>query len=96
MKSQRKKGEEDNFSILLDNKGRPEFDEFVKPNYVQITLGSGKKIKFSEKRNIAGGQKMYQAVLHGLDEYHTNEKAKGFIDKLVVAAAKDLSSNIKV
>lgn len=82
----------DAFSVSLDKSGRPEFGEYTRPNYVEITLSGGKKIKFSEKRNIAGGQKMYQSILQGLDTYHENEKAKNFIDKLVAAAAKDLTS----
>jgi hypothetical protein len=82
----------EDFSISLDKSGRPEFEEYTRPNYVEITLSGGKKIKFSEKRNIAGGQKLYQSILQGLDTYHENDKAKNFIDKLVAAAAKDLTS----
>lgn len=59
-----------------------DFDEFVNPDYVAVTLSNGKTIKISKKR-ISGGAKAYQAVLYALDNYKTNPIAKTWMDNVV-------------
>jgi DNA-directed RNA polymerase alpha subunit len=67
-----------------------DYDEFVNPDHVIVTLSDDRKLKI-EKKRIQGGQKVYQAILQSLDAYDSNPKAKLFIDNVINGAAKQLS-----
>ena len=66
-----------------------DYDEFVNPDHVIITLSNNLKLEI-EKKRVQGGAKTYQAILQSLDVYDSNPKAKLFIDNLVNAMAKHL------
>jgi hypothetical protein len=66
-----------------------DFAEYVRPDYVEVSLSDGRKLKI-ERKNVKGGQKMYQAILQALDSYNSNPKAKQFMDGLVNAMATEL------
>jgi hypothetical protein len=66
-----------------------DFDEYVNPDYVEVTLSDGRKLEL-KKKNIKGGQKMYQTILQALDSYKSNPKAKTFMDSLVNAMINNL------
>ena len=69
--------------------GGLDFDEYVNPDYVEITLNSGRKLQFKRK-SIIGGKKLYQTILYGVNEYKDNPKAKTFIDRLIQETVKQL------
>jgi hypothetical protein len=66
-----------------------DFDEYVNPDYVEVTLSDGRKLEI-KKKNVKGGQKMYQTILQALDSYKSNAKAKTFMDSVVNAMANNL------
>ena len=68
-----------------------DFDEYVRPDYVEVTLSNGRKIQIKRK-NVQGGAKFYQAVLQALDNYNTNPKAKQFIDGIINAMINNLQT----
>lgn len=69
-----------------------DYDEFVNPDKVKITLSNKLKLEI-EKKRIQGGAKAYQAILQSLDAYNDNPKAKAFIDNLVNGMVKQLRNN---
>ena len=69
-----------------------DYDEFVNPDKVKITLSNKLKLEI-EKKRVQGGVKTYQAILQSLDAYNDNPKAKLFIDNLVNAMVKQLRNN---
>jgi len=69
-----------------------DYDEFVNPDKVKITLSNKLKLEI-EKKRVQGGAKTYQAILQSLDAYNDNPKAKLFIDNLVNAMVKQLRNN---
>jgi len=69
-----------------------DYDEFVNPDHVIITLSNKLKLEI-EKKTIQGGVKTYQAILQSLNVYNDNPKAKLFIDNLVNAMVKQLRNN---
>ena len=68
-----------------------DFDEYVRPDYVEVTLSNGRKLQIKRK-NVQGGAKFYQAVLQALDNYNTNPKAKQFIDGIINAMINNLQT----
>jgi len=66
-----------------------DFAEHVRPDYVEVSLSDGRKLKI-DRKNAKGGQRMYQAILQALDSYHNDPKAKQFMDGIVNAMAKEL------
>ena len=66
-----------------------DYDEYVNPDYVQITLSDGRKLEI-KKKIVKGGQKMYQTILQALDDYKSNSKAKTFMDNLVNSMVNNL------
>ena len=66
-----------------------DFDEYVNPDYVEVTLSDGRKLQIKRK-TMKGGQKMYQTILQALDSYKSNPKAKTFMDSLVNAMINNL------
>ena len=82
---QAQESEEVNESLTVKD-----YDEFVNPDHVLVTLSDGRKLKI-EKKRIQGGQKVYQAILQSLDAYNDNPKAKLFIDNVINGMAKQLS-----
>jgi hypothetical protein len=83
-----------NTEYLLNESNHPtlvvtDFDEYVRPDYVEVTLSDNRKLRI-HKKTVKGGAKFYQAVLHALDTYNENPKAKQFMDQIVNAMAKEL------
>jgi hypothetical protein len=66
-----------------------DFDEYVRPDYVEVTLSDGRKLEI-KKKHVQGGAKFYQAVLQSLDNYNTNPKAKQFMDGVINAMVNNL------
>jgi hypothetical protein len=81
----------DEFLNESQNKGLTiiDFDEYVRPDYVEVTLSDGRKLEIKRKY-VQGGAKFYQAVLQSLDNYNTNPKAKQFMDSVVNAMVNNL------
>jgi hypothetical protein len=69
-----------------------DYDEFVNPDKVKVTLSNKLKLEI-EKKRVQGGAKTYQAILQSLDAYNDNPKAKEFIDNLVNGMVKQLRNN---
>lgn len=65
------------------------YKEYVNPDYIELELSNGKKIKF-EKKKIAGGSKAYQQLLVALDNMDRNPNAKKAIDALANKAHNNL------
>jgi hypothetical protein len=67
-----------------------DWDEYVNPDYILVTLKNGRKLKI-EKKHIKGGQRVYQAILQAF-----NDDKHQITDKLVTAMVKQLGGeNIK-
>jgi hypothetical protein len=61
-----------------------DWDEFVNPHYILVTLKNGKKLKI-EKKNVKGGTNVYHAILKAFndDNYEiTNKVVSGMLDRL--------------
>jgi hypothetical protein len=69
-----------------------DYDEFLNPDHVIITLSNKLKLDI-ERKTIKGGVKTYRAILQSLDAYNDNPKAKSFIDNLVNDMVKQLRNN---
>jgi hypothetical protein len=62
-----------------------DWDEFVNPHYILVTLKNGKKLKI-EKKNVKGGTNVYHAILKAFndDNYEiTNKVVSGILDSLI-------------
>ena len=68
--------------MLNENLTITNWDEFVNPDYVLLTLSNGKKLKIA-KQHIKGGKASYLAILTLLDNMDRNPKAMEAILKLV-------------
>ena len=90
---QNNNGYPDNTEIQSQNTNLTvkDFDEYVRPDYVEVTLSNGRKLQIKRK-NVQGGAKFYQAVLQALDNYNTNPKAKQFIDGIINAMINNLQT----
>ncbi len=69
---------------LNENLTITDWDEFVNPDHVILTLSNGKQLKIA-KQNIKGGKASYQAILTLLDNMSRNPKAMEAMLKLVNA-----------
>jgi hypothetical protein len=61
-----------------------DWDEFVNPHYILVTLKNGKKLKI-EKKNVKGGTNIYHAILKAFNDNNhkiTNKVVSGMIDRL--------------
>jgi len=65
------------------------YEEYVNPDYVELTLSNGKKIKF-EKKKIVGGTNAYQKLLMALDNMDSNPNIKKAVDALASKAYNSL------
>jgi hypothetical protein len=75
---------------LNENLTITDWDEFVNPDHVMLTLSNGKQLKIA-KQNIKGGKASYQAILTLLDNMGRNTKAMDAMLKLVNAMADRLT-----
>jgi hypothetical protein len=75
---------------LNENLTITDWDEFVNPDHVMLTLSNGKQLKIA-KQNIKGGKASYQAILTLLDNMARNPKAMEAMLKLVNAMADKLT-----
>jgi hypothetical protein len=75
---------------LNENLTITDWDEFVNPDHVVLTLSNGKQLKIA-KQNIKGGKASYQAILTLLDNMGRNPKAMEAMLKLVNAMADKLT-----
>lgn len=75
---------------LNENLTITDWDEFVNPDHVMLTLSNGKQLKIA-KQNIKGGKNSYQAILTLLDNMGRDPKAMEAMLKLVNAMADRLA-----
>ena len=61
-----------------------DWKEYVNPDYIVVHLKDGRKLQISKKR-IAGGQKVYQAILQAFSDQRTE-----ITNKIVAAMASSL------
>ena len=79
----------DHFKLKIEsvNEAAPiykDWDEFVKPNYILVTLKNGKKLKI-DKYNYKGSDSVYQAILKAFNNNNhkiTNKVVSGMLDRL--------------
>jgi hypothetical protein len=79
----------DHFKLKIEsvNEAAPlykDWDEFVKPDYILVTLKNGKKLKI-DKFNYKGSNSVYQAILKAFNDNNhkiTNRVVSGMIDRL--------------
>ena len=77
--------------VLNENLTITDWDEFVNPDHVVLTLSNGKELKIA-KQNIKGGKATYQAILTLLDNMGRDPKAMEAMLKLVNAMADRLTT----
>ena len=75
---------------LNENLTITDWDEFVNPDHVVLTLSNGKQLKIA-KQNIKGGKNSYQAILTLLDNMGRDPKAMEAMLKLVNAMTDRLA-----
>ena len=78
---------------LNENLTITDWDEFVNPDHVVLTLSNGKQLKIA-KQNIKGGKNSYQAILTLLDNMGRDPKAMEAMLKLVNAMADRLTPGV--
>ena len=76
--------------VLKENISITDWDEYVNPNYVLLTLSNGKKLKIT-KQHIKGGKASYQSILTLLNNMESNPKAKEAMLTLVMAMISNLT-----
>jgi effector-binding domain-containing protein len=75
------------FGESIVNEAAPlykDWDEFVKPDYILVTLKNGRKLKI-DKFNYKGSNSVYQAILKAFNDNNhkiTNRVVSGMIDRL--------------
>jgi hypothetical protein len=75
------------FGESIVNEAAPlykDWDEFVNPHYILVTLKNGKKLKI-EKKNVKGGTNVYHAILKAFNDNNhkiTNKVVSGMLDRL--------------
>jgi hypothetical protein len=70
--------------VINKNLTITDWNEFVRPNYVLLTLSNGEQLKIAQQ-NIRGGKNAYQSILTLLANMESNPKAKE--DMLVIVNA---------
>ena len=78
---------------LNENLTITDWNEFVNPDHVVLTLSNGKQLKIA-KQNIKGGKNSYQAILTLLDNMGRDPKAMEAMLKLVNAMADRLTPGV--
>jgi len=76
--------------VLNEDLTITDWDEFVNPDHVLLTLSNGKQLKIA-KQNIKGGKASYQAILTLLDNMGRDPKAMEAMLKLVNTMADKLT-----
>ena len=66
-----------------------DWDEYVNPHYILVTLNNGKQLKIDRKR-IKGGNNIYHAILKAF-----NDNNYKITNKIVSAMVANLGENIK-
>jgi hypothetical protein len=65
------------------------WNEFVNPDYIMVHLKDGRKLQIN-KKNVAGGQRVYQAILQAFSDERTD-----ITNKIVAAMASMLGGTLK-
>jgi hypothetical protein len=65
-----------------------DWNEFVNPDYIMVHLKDGRKLQIN-KKNVAGGQRVYQAILHAFSDDRTD-----ITNKIVAAMASMLGGTL--
>jgi hypothetical protein len=65
------------------------WNEFVNPDYIMVHLKDGRKLQIN-KKNVAGGQRVYQAILQAFSDDRTD-----ITNKIVAAMASMLGGTLK-
>ena len=76
--------------VIREDISIADWDEYVNPDYVLLTLSNGKQLKIT-KQHIKGGKASYQSILTLLDNMESNPKAKEAMLKLVDAMTSNLT-----
>lgn len=76
--------------VINENLTITDWDEYVNPDYVLLTLSNSKQLKIG-KQHIKGGKASYQSILTLLDNMESNPKAKEIMLKLVDAMTSNLT-----
>ena len=76
--------------VIREDISIADWDEYVNPDYVLLTLSNGKQLKIT-KQQIKGGKASYQSILTLLDNMESNPKAKEAMLKLVDAMTSNLT-----
>ena len=76
--------------VIREDISIADWDEYVNPDYVLLTLSYGKQLKIT-KQQIKGGKASYQSILTLLDNMESNPKAKEAMLKLVDAMTSNLT-----
>jgi hypothetical protein len=66
-----------------------DWNEFVNPDYIMVHLKDGRKLQIN-KKNVAGGQRVYQAILQAFSDDRTD-----ITNKIVAAMASMLGGTLK-
>ena len=66
-----------------------DWNEFTNPDYIVVHLKDGRKLQIN-KRNVAGGQRVYQAILQAFSDERTD-----ITNKVVAAMASMLGGTLK-
>ena len=66
-----------------------DWNEFTNPDYIMVHLKDGRKLQIN-KRNVAGGQRVYQAILQAFSDERTD-----ITNKVVAAMASMLGGTLK-
>lgn len=61
-------------SSLNEQLGVAEYDEYVNPAYIELTLTDGRKLKI-DRKYVKGGKQAYEAILYFLENMDRNPKA---------------------
>ena len=66
-----------------------EWDEFVKPDHLILSLSNGKELRI-DRKYVAGGKDAYFKIIDALNDMDRNPKAKAFIQELISKMASNL------
>lgn len=67
---------------LNEELGIAEYDEYVNPAFIEITLTDGRKLKI-DRKYVKGGKKAYEAILYFLENMGRDPRAKTAILTIV-------------
>jgi hypothetical protein len=66
-----------------------EWDEYIKPDYLMLSLSNGKKLRI-DRKYVAGGKNAYFQIIDMLENMKRNPKAKAAVRTLVMQMASNL------